>query len=122
MRTTQRGRMLVEESREIVVVLDAERPRGRREPARARGASTGSSRARRCRRTCSARLQRLEITYDVAGADETLVYLSEPGDLAAYEELRAGFTASVSHELRTPLARLLALLESARCRARTRPS
>src|SRR5438445_2669027 len=31
----------------------------------------------------------------------------------AYEELRAGFTASVSHELRTPLARLLALLESA---------
>jgi signal transduction histidine kinase len=37
----------------------------------------------------------------------------DPGDLAAYEELRAGFTASVSHELRTPLARLLALLESA---------
>jgi len=34
-------------------------------------------------------------------------------DLAAYEELRAGFTAAVSHELRTPLARLLALLESA---------
>jgi signal transduction histidine kinase len=33
--------------------------------------------------------------------------------MAAYEELRAGFTASVSHELRTPLARLLALLESA---------
>jgi len=37
----------------------------------------------------------------------------DPGDLAAYEELRAGFTASVSHELRTPLARLLALLETA---------
>jgi two-component system phosphate regulon sensor histidine kinase PhoR len=32
---------------------------------------------------------------------------------AAFEELRAGFTASVSHELRTPLARLLALLETA---------
>ena len=31
------------------------------------------------------------------------------GELAAYEELRAGFTA----ELRTPLARVLALLESA---------
>ena len=44
---------------------------------------------------------------------ETLLYLSDPGDLAAYEELRAGFTAAVSHELRTPLARLLALLESA---------
>ena len=39
--------------------------------------------------------------------------MRDPGDLAAYEELRAGFTASVSHELRTPLARLLALLESA---------
>ena len=48
-----------------------------------------------------------------ASASETLVYLSAPGDLAAYEELRAGFTAAVSHELRTPLARLLALLESA---------
>jgi two-component system phosphate regulon sensor histidine kinase PhoR len=42
-----------------------------------------------------------------------LVYVRDPGDLAAYEELRAGFTASVSHELRTPLARLLALLETA---------
>ena len=39
--------------------------------------------------------------------------MRDPGDLAAYEELRAGFTASVSHELRTPLARLLALLERA---------
>jgi two-component system phosphate regulon sensor histidine kinase PhoR len=32
---------------------------------------------------------------------------------AAYEALRAEFTAVVSHELRTPLARLSALLESA---------
>ena len=32
---------------------------------------------------------------------------------AAYDELRAAFTAAVSHELRTPLARLLVLLESA---------
>ncbi len=46
-------------------------------------------------------------------ADERLVYLSEAGDLAAYEELRSGFTAAVSHELRTPLARLLSLLELA---------
>ena len=38
---------------------------------------------------------------------------ASPGDLAAYEELRAGFTAAVSHELRTPLARVLALLETA---------
>ena len=51
--------------------------------------------------------------YEVAGRTETLLYVSDPGDLAAYEELRAGFTAAVSHELRTPLARLLALLETA---------
>src|SRR5688572_22286175 len=55
----------------------------------------------------------LAIPYDAAGRRERLVYLSEPGDLAAYEELRSGFTAAVSHELRTPLARLLALLETA---------
>ena len=55
----------------------------------------------------------LEISYDVDGRRETLLYLSNPGDLAAYQELRAGFTAAVSHELRTPLARLLALLETA---------
>ena len=41
------------------------------------------------------------------------MYLSQAGDLAAYEELRSGFTAAVSHELRTPLARLLSLLELA---------
>lgn len=41
------------------------------------------------------------------------MYLSRGGDLTAYEELRAGFTAAVSHELRTPLARLLSLLETA---------
>ena len=53
------------------------------------------------------------VPYEVDGRTETLVYLGDPGDLAAYEELRAGFTAAVSHELRTPLARLLALLETA---------
>src|SRR5262249_46652952 len=54
----------------------------------------------------------LEIAYDVDGKRETLLYFSSPGDLAAYEELRAGFTAAVSHELRTPLTRLMVLLES----------
>jgi two-component system, OmpR family, phosphate regulon sensor histidine kinase PhoR len=42
--------------------------------------------------------------------DVLTLYVDEPP--TAYQELRAGFTASVSHELRTPLARLLALLES----------
>lgn len=55
----------------------------------------------------------VEVPYEVGGRWETLVYLSEPGDLTAYEELRAGFTAAVSHELRTPLARLLVLIETA---------
>jgi signal transduction histidine kinase len=54
----------------------------------------------------------LVVPYEVGGRRERLVYLSREGDLAAYEELRSGFTAAVSHELRTPLARLLTLLES----------
>jgi two-component system, OmpR family, phosphate regulon sensor histidine kinase PhoR len=110
----ERARVLVEESREIVVVLD--------EDDRVVAAS------RRARES----LERLEdgaplpsgllrpdsgdvfrIPYEVDGRRETLLYLRDTGDLAAYEELRAGFTAAVSHELRTPLARLLALLETA---------
>ena len=55
----------------------------------------------------------LVVPYEVAGRPERLVYLSQAEDLAAYEELRSGFTAAVSHELRTPLARLLTLLETA---------
>ena len=55
----------------------------------------------------------LVVPYEIEGRAERLVYLSREGDLAAYEELRSGFTAAVSHELRTPLARLLTLLETA---------
>jgi two-component system phosphate regulon sensor histidine kinase PhoR len=106
----ERGRVLVEESREIVVVLDAE---GR--------VVTASRRARELFDALSegepppdaVLRDSLAVAYNVGEAQETLVYVRDPGDLAAYEELRAGFTASVSHELRTPLARLLALLESA---------
>ena len=43
----RRGRALVEESREILVVVDERRPRRGREPPRARAASPGSPRARR---------------------------------------------------------------------------
>ena len=110
----QRGRLLLEESPEIVLLLDDE--------DRLIGAS------RRARET----LPELEqgkplpkellnpepwrprtVPIELDGRQEILIYLREPGDLAAYEELRAGFTAAVSHELRTPLARLLALLETA---------
>jgi signal transduction histidine kinase len=109
-----RAHVLVEESREIVVVLDEER----------RVLAT----SRRARESLEGLIEGatfpdaflhlggrapLEIPYEVDGRRETLLYLSAPGDLAAYQELRAGFTAAVSHELRTPLARLLVLLETA---------
>jgi signal transduction histidine kinase len=55
----------------------------------------------------------LIVPYEIDGRRERLVYLSQVGDMTAYEELRTGFTAAVSHELRTPLARLLSLLETA---------
>jgi two-component system, OmpR family, phosphate regulon sensor histidine kinase PhoR len=110
----ERGRRLLEESEEIVLVLD--------EKDRLVGAS------RRARET----IERLKpgkrvpaellepepwrpkrVVVELDGRRESLVYLRPLDQLAAYEELRAGFTAAVSHELRTPLARLLALLETA---------
>jgi two-component system phosphate regulon sensor histidine kinase PhoR len=106
-----RGRILVEESREVVVIVDANdrvviasrRARELFEDLEEGGALPAGAR----------RDSTVAVPYEVDGRRETILYLRDPGDLAAYEELRAGFTASVSHELRTPLARLLALLESA---------
>jgi two-component system phosphate regulon sensor histidine kinase PhoR len=110
-----RGRALVEESREAVVVLD--------------GSDRVVAASRRARQTMEGIREGEQlppalltgergvipyvVPYDVDGRRERLVYLSREGDLAAYEELRSGFTAAVSHELRTPLARLLTLLETA---------
>lgn len=110
-----RGRTLIDESREAVVVLD--------------DADRILAASRRARQTMDGIREGelfppdlltgergvipLVVPYDVDGRRERLVYLSREGDLAAYEELRAGFTAAVSHELRTPLARLLTLLETA---------
>ena len=111
----ERARILIDESRENVVVVD--------EGLRVVAAS------RRARETVEGlevgtalTVELLEgrhgqrpvvVPYELDGRREALVYFGQPGDLAAYEELRAGFTAAVSHELRTPLARLLALLETA---------
>jgi signal transduction histidine kinase len=106
-----RGQVLLEESREAVVVLDeagivvAASRRARQGLGVREGEQLGDELLRGGRA--------LVVPYEVDGRQERLVYLSEAGDLAAYEELRSGFTAAVSHELRTPLARLLSLLELA---------
>ncbi len=111
----ERGRRLIEESREFVLVLD-EDDRVIVASQRARealeGIVEGTLVTEEMIGSGSSRVP-FRVPYEVAGRTETLLYVSDPGDLAAYEELRAGFTAAVSHELRTPLARLLALLETA---------
>jgi signal transduction histidine kinase len=111
---SKRAETLVEESREHVVVLDSERrvlAASRRARQSLDGVVVGEQLPARLLEAGEGR-DPLEIGYEVDGARETLVYLGTPGDLAAYQELRAGFTAAVSHELRTPLARLMILLES----------
>jgi signal transduction histidine kinase len=109
-----RGRFLIEESREIVLVLDANRRvlSASRRAREALGLGEGSELPAGLLAQEDGRAPVI-VPYTVGGREETLVYLGVPGDQAAYEELRAGFTAAVSHELRTPLARLMALLESA---------
>jgi signal transduction histidine kinase len=107
----ERGRILVEESREVVIVLD---DAGRLVAASRRARELYPMMAEGSEPPDVVRAgSELAVPYEVDGRVETLLYLRDPGDMAAYEELRAGFTASVSHELRTPLARLLALLETA---------
>jgi two-component system phosphate regulon sensor histidine kinase PhoR len=110
-----RGRVLIEQSREVVIVLD---PQGRVLDASSRAWESVEGLARgeplpQSSITSEVRSEPVRVPIEIDGRRETLLFLSEPGELAAYEELRAGFTAAVSHELRTPLARLLALLESA---------
>ena len=110
----ERGRRLLEESSEIVLVLDED---DRLVVASRRARETldwlvpGQAVPEQLLQSEPWRPRRVPVEVD--GKRESILYLREPGDLAAYEELRAGFTAAVSHELRTPLARLLALLETA---------
>src|SRR5262245_46421310 len=111
----QRGRALIEESREAVAVVD-DRDVVLLARRRARQAIDGLSEGAELPAgvlSGDLGLIPLVIPYEVGGRRERLVYLSRTGDLTAYEELRSGFTAAVSHELRTPLARLLSLLEMA---------
>jgi len=110
-----RGRALVEESQEAVVVLD-DADRVVLASRRARQTIEGVHEGERLPPdllTGERGVIPHVVPYEVDGRRERLVYLSREGDLAAYEELRSGFTAAVSHELRTPLARLLTLLETA---------
>jgi signal transduction histidine kinase len=111
----ERARILVEESRELVVVVD-DRNHVLAASRRAREDLDGIAEGRPIPDEllrADGRHEPLLVPYEVDGRSETIIYLSRPGELAAYEELRAGFTAAVSHELRTPLARLLVLLETA---------
>ena len=113
-REAERGRRLIEESPEIVLLIDDQ---GRLLQASRRAFNRISALA--INETVPEELLQPEpwrphdVLLDLGGRRELLVYLREPGEFAAYEELRAGFTAAVSHELRTPLARLLILLETA---------
>jgi signal transduction histidine kinase len=107
-----RGQAAIEESREVMVVLDSE-SRVVAASRRAREALPGLEFGQPLPETAVNGRRPVEVPYEALGEKETLVYLSEPAENAAYEELRAGFTAAVSHELRTPLARLLSLLETA---------
>lgn len=111
----QRARMLLEESREAVVVLDHSDIvllASRRARQSIEGIREGDV-APDGLLSGELGIVPLIVPYEVGNRRERLVYLSEPGDMTAYEELRTGFTAAVSHELRTPLARLLSLLETA---------
>jgi two-component system phosphate regulon sensor histidine kinase PhoR len=110
-----RGRALVEESREAVVVLDEDDhvvAASRRARQSIEGLREGGPLPPEILSGGRGVVPHI-VQLEVEGRRERLVYLSQEGDLAAYEELRAGFTAAVSHELRTPLARLLTLLETA---------
>ncbi|HEY3050949.1 MAG TPA: HAMP domain-containing sensor histidine kinase [Gaiellaceae bacterium] len=110
----ERGRRLLEESSEIVLVLDDEDRlvvASRRARETLDGLVPGQAVPEQLLRREPWRPRRVPVEVD--GRRESLLYLREPGELSAYEELRAGFTAAVSHELRTPLARLLAILETA---------
>jgi two-component system, OmpR family, phosphate regulon sensor histidine kinase PhoR len=106
-----RGQVLLEESREAVVVVDADGivVAASRRARQSLGVGEGEPLTPDLLQGERA----LVVPYTVGRRQERLVYLSEVGDLTAYEELRSGFTAAVSHELRTPLARLLSLLEVA---------
>ena len=116
--------MLVEESREAVIVLDDTDTvvlASRRARQSIDGINEGERIPDGLLAGASSGIVPLIVPYEVGARRERIVYLSQPGDMTAYEELWTGFTAAVSHELRTPLARLLSLLEMATLPGRGHP-
>ncbi|HEY7207293.1 MAG TPA: ATP-binding protein [Gaiellaceae bacterium] len=97
-----RARALTDASPDILVVLDRER----------RLVAASAAAGERFRLPAPGEVVPEGLLRPADGVAPLALYIGDPGPSSAYEELRAGFTASVSHELRTPLARLLALLES----------
>ena len=97
----ERARAVVASCNEPIVVLDSERRIVAASDAAA--SALGSAKAGR----------RLDEELAEAHPEVLVLFIEQPPELPAYQELRAGFTAAVSHELRTPLARLLVLLETA---------
>src|SRR5688500_5945483 len=96
-REAERARALVEESRELLIVLDEE-DRIVAASRRARESVEGLQEGSRAPDAVLA-APAVVVPYEVDGHRERLLYLRRRGDMAAYEELRAGFTAAVSHEL-----------------------
>ena len=82
-----RGQVLLEESREPVVVLDAD---GRVIAAsrRARQSLDGVREGERLPPELLHDTRSLVVPYSINGRSEQLVYLSQGRDLSAYEELR----------------------------------
>ena len=95
----ERARMLVEESREMLLVLDAENrviAASRRAREGLEGVAEAGLRRASCSRGRPARAAARPVPRRRPGRGTAL---PEPArELAAYEELRAGFTAAVSHE------------------------
>ena len=117
--------MLVEESREMVVVLDEDDrvvAASRRAREAVEGLVEGEPLPQSIAEGNGADGRPVSIPYEIGGRRERLVYLRHSGDLVAYEELRAGFTAAVSHELgpRSPGSSRCSRRRSSR--ARTSPT
>ena len=89
-----RGRAAIEQSREILVVLDRE-DRVVAASRRAREALPDLELGLPLPAAALRGRRPVEVPFEADGRRERLLYLSEPAENAAYDELRSGFTAAV---------------------------